>query len=52
MKYCLTGEMYADFFTKPFQRAMFRIFWAMIQGIPKSTPDVDMIYPRSMSKVN
>ena len=42
--------MYADLFTKPLQGAKFRIFQAMIQVIPESTPDVDMSCPISMDK--
>ena len=42
--------MYADFFTKPLQGSMLWRLRDMIQGIPKSTPNVDMICPRSMAK--
>ena len=51
LKYCLTGEIFADFFTKPLEGATFQIFRAIIQVIPDITPDVDMIYPRAMAKV-
>ena len=51
LKYFPTGEMYADFLTKPLQGSMFRIFLDMIHGTPKSNPDVDMIFPRAMDKV-
>ena len=44
--------MYADIFTNPWQGAMLWRFQDMIQGIPKSTPYVDIICPRAMAKVN
>ena len=50
-KYSPTGQIYADLFTTPLQGATFSQFRAMIQGITKSTPDVDMICPRAMAKV-
>ena len=51
LKYCPTGEMYADFFTKPLQGATFRQFRDMIQGTPKRIPDVEMRFPLAMAKV-
>ena len=32
--YCPTGEMIADFFTKPLQGALFRKFRAIIMNLP------------------
>ena len=51
LKYCPTGEIFADFFTNPLQGATFRRFWAMMQGITNITPDVYMGCPRAMAKV-
>ena len=52
LKYCPTGEMYAYLFTKPLQGGKFQRLQYMIQGIPESTPDVDMSCPRYMAKFN
>ena len=43
--------MFADSLTKSLQGSTFRRFWSMIKGIPESTPDVEMICLRDMSKV-
>ena len=43
--------MYADFFTKPLQGATLHKFWAVIQVILKTTPYLEMIFPRDMAKV-
>ena len=51
LKYCLTGKMYTDFFTKALWGSMFQQLLAMIQGTPKSTPDIYMICYISMAKV-
>ena len=51
MKYCLTGEKFVDLFTNPMQGATFQRFRDTIKGIPKSTPDVEMICPRDMDKI-
>ena len=43
--------MFTDYFTKLLQGATFQRFWAMIKGIPESTPDVEMRCLRAMAKV-
>ena len=36
--YCPTGEMIADFFTKPLQGALFRKFRAFVLNLPSDGP--------------
>ena len=43
--------MYANFFTKPLHGPTFRRLQDMIQGIAKSTPDIEMSCPIAMAKV-
>ena len=50
LKYCLSGEMYADLFTKTLQGATLWRLWDMIQVIPEITLDVDSRCPRAMAK--
>ena len=40
VKYCPTGKMLANHFTKPIHGTAFRNFRAEIQGIPEDTPDI------------
>ena len=46
IKYCPTGEMLVEHFTKQIQGALFRNFRAVIQGIPLDTPDMDLGWDR------
>ena len=50
LKYCMTGEIYKDFFTKPLQVERLLRLRDNIQGIPRNTPDVDLICPRALAK--
>ena len=42
VKYCPTGNILEDYFTKPFQGAAFQKFITVIQGISEDTPDTDL----------
>ena len=51
MVHCPTGEMLADFFTKPLQGELFRRFKAVVMGHAHVSTLKDLIVPTAQERV-